>query len=521
MKTYDIIVAGGSIGGVMAAYAACSEGKTVLLTENTDWIGGQLTNQGVPSDEHDWIEKFGASKTYHDYRKKVRDYYKNHPFIKAEYKDKHIFNPGDGWVSDIAHEPKLALHLFHEMLMPFETNETLTIELNTTLKSVKTVNETLKSATFQKRDGSLFEAQAKYFIDATDTGEMLPLSGTDYVSGAEGDIYGEPHAYEKAEPTDMQPITWVGAVSFHEGEKHPMEKPEQYDHFRSIIMPYEKPLLSWFGPTLDVSSKARKFRMEGSFDPEKNPHPPLFTYRQFINKNLYKNDYKINDATLINWPQNDYVFGNIFDDDKAEHHQYMAKQLTLSLIYWLKTEAPRDEGGVGYPELKLRGDLLGTEDGLAKAPYIRESRRMKTAYIVKEQDISAKINDQLPTYWDSVGVGCYHIDLHMTTKTKEYFFENTWPFEIPLGSFISTNTSNLIPGCKNIGTTHITNGCFRLHPVEWNIGEVAGYLATYCINHNLSPQTLYADQSKVKAFQRYLETKGIQRHWPKDEVHAI
>ncbi|MGG2474547.1 FAD-dependent oxidoreductase, partial [Rhizobium sp. BR5] len=34
---------------------------------------------------------------------------------------------------------------------------------------------------------------------------------------------------------------------------------------------------------------------------------------------------------------------------------------------------------------------------------------------------------------------------------------------------------------KNIGTTHITNGCYRLHPVEWNIGEVAGMLAAYCL----------------------------------------
>ena len=36
---------------------------------------------------------------------------------------------------------------------------------------------------------------------------------------------------------------------------------------------------------------------------------------------------------------------------------------------------------------------------------------------------------------------------------------------------------NLLPACKNIGTTHITNGCYRLHPVEWNIGEAAGVLA--------------------------------------------
>ena len=33
---------------------------------------------------------------------------------------------------------------------------------------------------------------------------------------------------------------------------------------------------------------------------------------------------------------------------------------------------------------------------------------------------------------------------------------------------------NLFPACKNIGTTHITSGCYRLHPVEWGIGEAVG-----------------------------------------------
>lgn len=39
---------------------------------------------------------------------------------------------------------------------------------------------------------------------------------------------------------------------------------------------------------------------------------------------------------------------------------------------------------------------------------------------------------------------------------------------------------NLLPGAKNLGTTHITNGCHRLHPVEWNVGEAAGALAAFC-----------------------------------------
>ncbi len=49
------------------------------------------------------------------------------------------------------------------------------------------------------------------------------------------------------------------------------------------------------------------------------------------------------------------------------------------------------------------------------------------------------------------------------------------------------------PAGKNIGTTHITNGCYRLHPVEWNIGEVAGALAAYCLDHAATPRAVRDD----------------------------
>ena len=45
------------------------------MTEETDWIGGQVTSQGVPPDEHEWIEKFGATRRYRQYRSLVRKAY--------------------------------------------------------------------------------------------------------------------------------------------------------------------------------------------------------------------------------------------------------------------------------------------------------------------------------------------------------------------------------------------------------------------------------------------------------------
>ena len=84
---------------------------------------------------------------------------------------------------------------------------------------------------------------------------------------------------------------------------------------------------------------------------------------------------------------------------------------------------------------------------------------------------------------------------------------------------IPVRMKNLIPSCKNIGCTHITQGCYRLHPTEWNIGEVAGYMAAYCLEHNISLEQLLEDH--VKDFQSYIMDRGVQIHWDFSKMDYI
>ena len=74
----DVVVLGGGTGGFAAALAAARMGKTVVLVEETDWIGGQLTSQAVPPDEHPWIEKFGCTLGYRRFRDGVRRCFRDH-----------------------------------------------------------------------------------------------------------------------------------------------------------------------------------------------------------------------------------------------------------------------------------------------------------------------------------------------------------------------------------------------------------------------------------------------------------
>ena len=90
------------------------------------------------------------------------------------------------------------------------------------------------------------------------------------------------------------------------------------------------------------------------------------------------------------------------------------------------------------------------------------------------------------------------------------------PFQIPLGALIPQKTENLLAACKNIGTTHITNGCYRLHPVEWNIGEAAGNLAALCLEKNVKPRAVRNDTKLLDKFQKRLIENGFELEWRED-----
>jgi hypothetical protein len=115
---------------------------------------------------------------------------------------------------------------------------------------------------------------------------------------------------------------------------------------------------------------------------------------------------------------------------------------------------------------------------------------------------------------DSVGIGHYRIDLHISTGGDNYIDCSTLPFEIPLGALLPVRTRNLLPACKNIGTTHISNGCYRLHPVEWNIGEAAGALAAFCLTQDVEPHQVHESPELLAAFQDHLVKRGVRIEWP-------
>ena len=167
---------------------------------------------------------------------------------------------------------------------------------------------------------------------------------------------------------------------------------------------------------------------------------------------------------------------------------------------------------------------MGTTDGLAKYPYIRESRRIKAMFTILEEHVGLANRSQVTgkkqdvkaaDFHDSVGVGYYRIDLHPSSAGTNYIDIDSLPFQIPLGALIPIRMKNLIAANKNIGTTHITNGCYRLHPVEWNIGESAGIPRGICQSQKMLIRVLSGNKEDLlNEFQDLIRSQGIETQWP-------
>ena len=526
----DAVIAGGGLGGVAAALAALRNGLKVILTEETDWIGGQISQQGVPPDEHQWIETHGATKLYRDFRARVREYYvRNYP-LTDEARNRKYLNPGDGSVSRLCHEPRAALAVLQDMLNPHISSGKLLLLTGYKIVGADVTGDKVRALKARNlTSGNEKIVSAPYFIDATELGDLLPLTKTEYVTGSEAKSEtNELHAAEKADPENQQAFTVCFAMDYMPGTNNVIDKPGEYEFWRNHV-PNLSP--AWSGKLLGLkySNPSTLAPKDLGFHPEgiaTGSSLNLWNYRRIINKNNFKPGTYPGDITIVNWPQNDYMLGGIIDvpDKEFKKHVERAKQLSLSLFYWLQTEAPRPDGGEGWPGLRLRGDVMGTEDGLAKYPYVRESRRIKAVFTVLEEHVGTenrglitgkKTDNTSADFYDSVGVGYYHIDLHPSSGGNNYIDFGSLPFQIPLGALLPRRVQNLLPANKNIGTTHITNGCYRLHPVEWSIGESAGMLVAYAVDKKVDPRVVREKKEMLEEFQNMVRSQGIETHWPR------
>ncbi len=550
-----VLIVGGGTGGVAAALACARAGVPCVLSEETDWLGGQLSTQAVPPDENQWIETVGANASYQALRRWVRGWYRHHTDVDPSRAGVEHLNPGGGWVSRLCAAPVVWREAIEAALAPHAARITRLMR-HELVAAVAGAGDRIEAVALRSLEsGERVLVRAAFVLDATETGDVLALGGVEHAVGAEhADVYGELHgradfdATLRVDELDQQACSWCFALEHHAGVDFTVPRPQAYAWWRAHVPamspPWCGPLFSWTVPSHNEEGR-RTFRMVPPPDepppgPDGTPEWEMWRYRRIRDAGLYRAERRgaHPDVTLINMVQMDFwqkplLGGRRLVVSAADRAAALAgaREQSLCLLHWMQTEAPRHDGGNGYPGLRPAGELLGTADGFAKAVYVREPRRLMARTVVSERHMGTQQRraegwDRRDTAWgatpfgtaerfgDSVGIGHYMIDLHPSCAGRNNVYVPAAPFRVPLSALVPLRCTNVLAAGKCLGVSHIANGAYRMHHVEWSVGEAAGACAAWCTAHGLMPHGLCADAGRVEAFQGALRDAGVRTAWP-------
>lgn len=546
-----VLIVGATTGGVAAAIACARNGVRCIVTEPTDWIGGQLTTQAVPPDENPWIEGsgphapagfVGATETYAQMRTRVRDWYRANRPLRPEVAAEPNLNPGRGWVSRLCAEPRVIEHVLRGMIESPELDGRIDLRTGMTPFRAEQTDDRVSCVIYRHtRTNEVIAVEADLVLDATDLGDLLDLGAVESLIGAESQaVFGELHARtdlrhgQTHDERDQQAFSWCFAMEHRPGEDHTIDRPSSYDQWRVYVPEmaprWTGPLMSWTVPSHDAL-QGRTLPMVPWPDEPESGQWELWRYRRIVERAAYLESHASDhpDVCLVNWVQMDHwqhTLLGVPQEQRANAYE-AAREQSRSLLYWMQTEAPRHDGGTGYPGLRLRGDELGTTDGFAKAAYIREPRRLLARTMLTEVHVGTEQRrrdgrpNQTATPWgagepfpDSIAIGHYPIDLHPSAAGRNNVYVPACPFRVPLSSLVPIRTRNVLAAGKALGVSHVANGCTRLHPVEWGIGEAAGLMAAWCVTHGAEPQAV-CDQPEATALLRaQAVAQGMPVAWP-------
>ena len=506
-STADIVVYGGTSGGVVAAIQAKRSGKSVTLIEPSRCVGG-LTTGGLGATDIGNKRCIGGISR--EFYQRIFDYYNDSSHWKQETREAYFKgrtrnseNEKTMWTF----EPSVATLVYMQMLADAKIEVVFGERLDLK-KGVIKDGTNIKKIVMES--GRVFSG--KVFIDATYEGDLMAKAGVSYHVGREANsLYGE----------TINGLQIVGATH-HQFTKHvdPYRKPGDPS---SGLLPGVWPAPTGKDGDGDHRIQAYNFRMCTTDSPaNRRPWPKPEGYDELRYELLLRN-FEAGDLrspwnpiwmpnrktdTNNNFAISTDNIGMNYDYPEANYaareamwkeHETYQKGLMWTLANNLRVpESIRKE----FNELALAKDEFLDNDNWPRQLYIREARRMVSDYVMSEKN--CKRQEIVP---DSVGMGAYNMDSHNTQRyvTAEGYARNegdiqigTRPYPISYRSIVpraSECTNLLVPVC--MAASHIAYGSIRMEPVFMVLGQSASTAASIAIDSKTSVQQVdYAKLSE-------------------------
>lgn len=431
----DVLVIGGTTGGISAGLQSARLNTPTLIVEETPWLGGMITAQGVSAIDGNHNLHSGI---WNEFREKLRSHYGGAQALAT------------GWVSNTQFEPHIGDSIFKAMA---DAEKQLKVIYGFHVKEVLKEGNKVTGVVFENDKKEKLTVFAKVVIEASDLGDGLALAGAEYDLGMESRTEtGEEMAPEFANDI-VQDLTWVAVLKdFGKDANKTIVKPAGYD-----------PEMFKGSCAMTVDSVL--------IDCEK-----MIGYARLPNNKF-----------MINWPRkgND-IYLNVVEMSRVERNAELkkAKEKTLQFVYYIQTE-------LGYKNLGLADDEFPTSDHLALAPYHREGRRLRGIQRLTINHVLSK-HETDPLYRTGISVGDYPVDHHhdCNPDTPKIRFPAVPSFNIPMGCLIPETIDGLVVADKAISVSNIINGATRLQPCVLLTGQAAGVIASLSVLENTSPRNL-------------------------------
>lgn len=487
-KSFDVVVVGGTPGGIACAVRAAREGLSVLLVQHNKHVGGMLTNALMQ-----WDALYGGprSPVFNEYAKMIEDYYrdaygeKSSQFAAARYTQTHY--PMSRF------EPSVAEHLFNKLV---SAEENITTLLSHYPASVEREGKLLQTLTLREygtaKDVSV---TGSTYVDATYEGDLATLAKVPCRVGREGrDEFKEPHAGKV--------FTNISGESGPRDAKDGKLNLHLYGHVQGSIDPASPHTadgaIQAYNHRFCLSSEPGNIRL-----PEK---PPGYNREEYVNYNrkgmnagAMNGKSSFNSAILpgenhaypdASWPEREKII--------ARHTNF-----ALGLMYFLQNdESVPESKRAGYRRIGLPLDEFPDNHNLPYEPYVREARRIVGRYIFTERDnMPAPGQTRTPIHADSIAFTDWSMDSHDCTTDRRPGYdydgkliltEESRPAQIPYRCILPKDIDNLlVPVC--LSATHVAWGAVRLEPVWMQTGEAAGFAAALAKKHQTTPGKLEPD----------------------------
>ena len=519
---YDIVIYGGTSGGIAAAIQTSRMGKSVVLIEPSQRLGG-LTTGGLGATDIGNKQAIGGISR--EFYKNIKDYYANPANWKWQTREEYQQDRNDP-VQDAmwTFEPSAALKVYEKMIEPENIDiiygERLNRQDGVIKKGTRIIQITMES-------GRSFKG--KMFIDATYEGDLMATAGVSYTIGRESNSqYGETLNGVQANKTSL---TLRGTISrngynhnFIEGvdpyvkkgdpssgilpfiEKDPPAPDGTGDNriqaycYRMTLTDHPDNRISFIKPDgYNESDYELLFR---NYEAAKGPIEKMYSYGDplvpWINSKMPNRKTDTNNqkgfSTDFIGQNYDYPEASYEERDQiAERHLKYQQGLMWTLAY--HPRIPQKVRDV-VSQWGMCKDEFTDNNGWTDQLYVREARRMISDYVMTQRHC-----ERLEVAEDPVGLGAYGMDSHNIQRyiDSSGFVQNEGNVEAPVAGPYPVSYRSIIPKkeeCTNLfvpvclSATHIAYGSIRMEPVFMILGQSAATAACIAIDKKTAIQDI-------------------------------